>query len=81
MTFTTNKYKNLDLDKNYHVIALKAIIDEPTYSTILELFINTLSEIRDSSVDELEACLTKCQGDICDHVLTLMVSAYRCARF
>jgi hypothetical protein len=84
MTFTTNKYKNPDLDKNYHAIALGAICDElssATYSTVQELFIDTLSKIRDSSVDELEAYLTKFQGDIHDHVLTLMVSAYRCACF
>jgi hypothetical protein len=54
MTFTTNKYKNPDLDKNYRAIALGAICDElssATYSTVQELFIDTLSKIRDSSVD------------------------------
>jgi hypothetical protein len=81
-TFATNKYKN---PANYST-ALVAICDELSsaiYSTILEHFLDTLTEIRDSSasVDELKVYLTKRQGDIEGHAMSLIVSAYRCARF
>ncbi|KIM89366.1 hypothetical protein PILCRDRAFT_2592 [Piloderma croceum F 1598] len=51
MDFTTNKYKDPDSQENYHAITLRAIHDQllsATHSTILELFVNTLSVIRDS---------------------------------
>jgi len=84
MTFATNKHKNPDSDEKYHAIALGAIHDElssATYSTLLELFVDILSEVKDSSVDDIMACLSKCREDLNDHVRALVVSAYRCARF